>query len=173
MAHSLSSLAAETARFTAVHAALVTEDEASLNWLVTGAVLMVQQASVLALSEAGADLPVLPGPGELVARVADPANLPQPYTAPMKPEDHRALERVVAARNDVMHPKPGGLGLRAEDLPDGLVIAVKLVRHLLLTQPVRPSMVEAGDAAALAHSLDLIESSVDFWRTVIQARRGS
>ncbi|MEQ9314501.1 MAG: hypothetical protein RLN72_01540 [Henriciella sp.] len=173
MADSLSSLATETARFTAVHAALVTEDEASLTWLVTGAVLMVQQAAVLALSEAGADLPVLPGPGELVARVADPADLPQPYTAPLKPEDHRALDRIIAARNDVMHPKPGDLGLHAEDLPDGLMVAVKLVRHLMLTQPVRPSMVEQGDAAEMSHSLDLIESSVDFWRTVIQSRRGS
>ncbi|MGB3627468.1 MAG: hypothetical protein WA989_16680 [Henriciella sp.] len=170
MAQSLPSLINESARFTAVHAALVSDDQTSVTWLVSGAILMVQQACVLALSEAGADMPAMPGPNELVVRVADPAILPQPYTAPMKPDDHRALERVVAARNDVMHPRPGGLHLEADMLPDGVLTAVKLVRHLLLTQPVRPSMVEASDAAAVSHSLELIESSVDFWKTVLKAR---
>ncbi len=65
MTHALSDQIAETARFTAVHAGLVSEDDASLAWLVTGAVLMVQQACVLALSEAGAELPLMPGPASL------------------------------------------------------------------------------------------------------------
>lgn len=168
MAQSLPSLINESARFTAVHAALVSDDDTSVGWLVTGAILMVQQACVLALSEADAEMPAMPGPNELVVRVADPAILPQPYTAPLKPNDHRRLERLVAARNDVMHPRPGGLRLDVAPLPDGALTAVKIVRHLVLTQPVRPSMVAAGDAAAISHSLQLIESSVDFWKTVIQ-----
>ena len=157
----------ETARFTAVHAALAPEDESSDPWLLTGTVLMVQQAATLALSEAGAELPVMPGPGELVARVSDPDHLPQPYTAPLKPEELRALDVVIAARNRVMHPHPGGLDLNAAALPGGLVVAAKLVRHLILTQPARPSMVERAQAASIGESLRLLETSVDFWRTVI------
>ena len=157
----------ETARFTAVHAASAPEDTASVPWLLTGAVLIVQQACTLALSEAGAELPAMAGPAELVARVADAEHLAQPYTAPLKPAHHRALDAVIAARNSVMHPRPDGLAIDARALPDGLEVATGLVRHLLLTQPVRPSMVSDAEAASIRHSLDLIDMSVDFWRTVL------
>ena len=157
---------AETARFTAVHAGLVCEEETSLPWLVTGTVLMSQQAAVLALSEAGAELPAMGGPGELVARTADPSWLEQPFTAPLKPADHRAFGEVVAARNQVMHPRPGGLAIDRAGLPDGLLVATALVRHLLLTQPVRPSMVDRASAHAIGDSLGLIETAVDFWKTL-------
>jgi len=167
MATSLIQQIDETARFTAVHAALAPEDEASVPWLLTGAVLMVQQAATMALSEAGAELPVMAGPGELVARVANADYLAQPYTAPMKPDHHRALDAVIAARNSFMHPKPAGLALDMAGLPAGLDVAVGLVRHLVLTQPVRPSMVGQPQAASIRHSLELVETSVDFWKTVI------
>ena len=167
MSVSLAEQIVDTARFTAVHSGLVSQDEASLPWLVTGAVLMVQQASVLALSEAGAEIPLMPGPGELVARVGDPACLPQPFTAPLRPADYRAFERVVAARNDVMHPRAHGVSLQSSTLPDGLMVAVKLVRHLVLTQPVRPSMLAETEADILRAVLKQIEENVDFWRTVI------
>ena len=166
MAHTLSRQIADTARFTAVHAGLVPEDEASLPWLVTGAVLMMQQACTLALHEAEAELPVMPGPGELAVRVGDEACLVQPYTVPLKPEHYRALEELINARNGVMHPKPDGLDIETGGLPDGLVVATRLVRHLVITQPVRPSMVDTDEAASIGHSLELIDSAVDFWRTV-------
>ncbi|WP_084420651.1 hypothetical protein [Henriciella litoralis] len=167
MRHPISSSLADTAKFTAVHAALVSETDESLPWLVTGAVLMVQQACVMSLSEAKAEIPAMPGPAELVARVADPATLAQPYTAPLLAADHRAFERVVGARNDVMHPRASGLLLDGAPLPDGLLVAVRLVRHLAITQPVRPSMMEASDAARLGDALSQIETSIDFWRTVL------
>lgn len=157
----------ETTRFTAVHAGLVCEDESSLPWLVTGAVLMSQQACTLALSEAGAELPALGGPGELLARAGDPARLEQPYTAPLKPEDHRAFDVLVAARNGVMHPKPGGVALEPSGLPQGLLTVTGLVRHLVLTQPVRPSMIDMAAAATIGEGLALIETSVDFWKTLL------
>jgi len=157
----------ETARFTAVHAASAPEDAASVPWRLTGAVLMVQQACTLALSEAGADLPAMPGPAELVARVADAEHLAQPFTAPLKPAHHRALDAVIAARNSFMHPRPDGLAIEARGLPDGVEVATGLVRHLILTQPVRPSMVSASEAASIRHALDHIDMSVDFWRTVL------
>jgi len=166
MVHPLSRELADTAKFTSTHAILVSETETSLPWLVTGMVLMVQQACVMALSEAGAELPAMPGPGELVARVADPACLAQPFTAPLRAEDHRAIERVVAARNDVMHPRPRGLNLDARPLPGGIVVCSRLVRHLAITQPVRPSMVDGHDAAVLGDALSLIETSADFWASV-------
>lgn len=85
MAHPLSAPLADTTKFTASHAGMVPEVDSSLPWLVTGAVLMVQQAAIMALSEAGAELPLMPGPNELVARIADATVLEQPFTAPMKP----------------------------------------------------------------------------------------
>ncbi|WP_084399351.1 hypothetical protein [Henriciella aquimarina] len=157
----------DTARFTAVHAALAPEDETSVPWLLTGAVLMVQQVATLALAEAGAELPAMPGPSELVARVANKDHLAQPYTAPLKPADHRAFQAIVEARNSVMHPGADGLSVDRAGLPEGLLVAAGLVRHLILTQPVRPSMVGAEQAASIRESLTLIETSVDFWRTVL------
>ncbi|MEE2877558.1 MAG: hypothetical protein VX593_01015 [Pseudomonadota bacterium] len=167
MATSLIQQINETARFTAVHAALVPEDTTSAPWLLTGAVLLVQQSCTLALSEAGAELPAMPGPAELVARVSDSQHLPQPYTAPMKPEQFRALNTMIAARNSFMHPKPDGLSLNQAELPDGVLVASHLSRHLILTQPVRPSMVGDEHAASIRESLRLVETSVDFWRTVV------
>lgn len=167
MAHPLSAPLADTAKFTASHAGMVPEVDSSLPWLVTGAVLMVQQAAIMALSEAGTELPLMPGPNELVARIADETVLEQPFTAPMKPADHRAFEHVVAARNDVMHPRPTGTKVDAVRLPDGLMVAVGLVRHLALTQPVRRFMVGEADQAILRDALGQIETSVSFWRTVL------
>ncbi|RIJ24212.1 hypothetical protein D1224_08210 [Henriciella barbarensis] len=166
MVHPLSRQLADTAKFTSTHAILVVETETSLPWLVTGAVLMVQQACVMALSEAGAELPAMPGPGELVARVSDAAFLEQPYTAPLRPEEHRAIERVIAARNDVMHPRPKGLSLDARALPEGLFTCTKLVRHLAITQPVRPSMMDGHDLVVIQDALGLIDTSADFWASV-------
>ena len=167
MVQPLSQQIAETARFTAVHAGLVPEDEASLPWLVTGAVLMMQQACTLALSEAGAEIPAMPGPGELAARAGDEGVLAQPFTAPLKPADYRALETLVAARNAVMHPRPEGLDLPSEGLAEGVITAAGLVRHLVITQPVRPSMIGPGETASIGESLRQMETAADFWRTVI------
>ena len=166
MVHPLSRELADTAKFASTHAIMVIETETSLPWLVTGAVLMVQQACVMALSEAGAELPAMPGPGELVARAADPAYLEQPFTAPLRPDDHRAIEWVVAARNDVMHPRAKGLNLDARPLPQGLLACTKLVRHLVITQPVRPSMMDGHDAVVVNDALALIETSADFWASI-------
>ena len=49
----------ETVRFTAVHAARYPDDATSGPWLVTGAVLMTQQAAALALRSAGDAIPAL------------------------------------------------------------------------------------------------------------------
>ena len=108
----------------------------------------------------------MPGPGELVARASDPAFLEQPYTAPLRPEEHRAIERVIAARNDVMHPRPKGLSLDARALPEGLFTCTKLVRHLAITQPVRPSMMDGHDLVVIQDALGLIDTSADFWASV-------
>lgn len=167
MTHPLSLQLADTARFTATHSVIVAEMGGSLPWFLTGTVLMVQQACVMALSEAGEDLPAMAGPGELVARVSDPAVLEQPYTAPLKAENFRAFEAVVAARNDVMHPREHGLKLDPRRYPDGIRTAAGLVRHLCLVQPVRPSMMDGHDAAVLRDALELIETSVDFWQTLM------
>ena len=76
MVHPLSRELADTAKFTSTHAILVSETETSLPWLVTGMVLMVQQACVMALSEAGAKVVREPGPmkhgSTVIAFVEDP-----------------------------------------------------------------------------------------------------
>ncbi|MEM5515823.1 hypothetical protein WNY37_02605 [Henriciella sp. AS95] len=165
--HPLSTHLADTAKFTASHAGMVPEVDSSLPWLVSGAVLMVQQACVIALSEAGAELPLMPGPNELVARVADETILAQPFTVPLKPAQHRAFEPLVAARNDVMHPRPTGLNIDAARLPDAIIVATTITRHLALTQPVRRFMIADTDQAAIKDALGQIETSVEFWRTVL------
>lgn len=167
MNHPLSHPLADTAKFTATHSVLVAEAGTSLPWLLTGVVLMVQQACVMALSEAGEALPAMAGPGELVARVGDPSVLEQPYTVMMRPEDYRAFEAVVAARNDFMHPRPHGMKLQPGRYPDGIRAGLRLVRHLALVQPVRPFMMDGHDAVVLGDSLDLIEASLDFWLTLM------
>ncbi len=85
----------------------------------------------------------------------------------MKPEDHRAFERVVAARNDVMHPRPAPRAIDGSVLPAGLNVAVNLVRHLVLTQPVRPSSVTPEAGALIHDALRQVDTGVDFWQTVL------
>ena len=82
-------------------------------------------------------------------------------------EAEARLDAVIAARNSFMHPKPDGLALEMAGLPEGLLVTCHLTRHLILTQPARPSMVSEERAASIRESLRLAESSVDFWRTVI------
>ena len=151
-----------TLRFTVAQSGLVGDADQASEWVVVGSVLMVQQAATMDLHGVGADLPVMASPGELVARVTDPDILEQPFTVMLKPHEFRAFDKIVDARNRFMHPKPDRPALAISAVVEGLVVCAKLVRHLVVTQPVSQAVSALDARAELARLLGLYDDAVQF-----------
>lgn len=158
----MSSLAAskallETAQFTAHQARLYADaPEKSGPWLVTGAVLMAQQAAALALKAADDTIPEQAGATELLLRAANRDRLPPPYTLPFGMAARQGFDRLVEARNSFMHPRGIAWFVSDETLMRGLPVATDTVRHLLLTQPIEQGL--CAEPEALTEALADIDS---------------
>lgn len=156
-----SSVLRDTVRFTATHAGLYADaPEVSGPWLVTGAVLMAQQAAALALKQAGDSIPEQAGATELLLRAASKDRLPPPFTLPFGFTARQGFDRLVEARNAFMHPRGVGWFVSAQTLSRGLPVAVAAVRHLILVQPVSPDLCQ--DRTGLNDALEIIEALADF-----------
>lgn len=155
----------ETARFAAVHAGLYTDQPASAPWLVTGAVLMAQQAAALALVSAGDGVPDQSGATELILRAASRDRLAPPYTLPLPMAGRQAFDRLVEARNMFMHPRAVAWHVSPDTLSRGLAQSTRIVRHLVLTQPVVPDLVAAHEQAQLRENLEQIDALAEFLST--------
>lgn len=162
----MSSLAAskalsETAGFTALQARLYADaPDKSGPWLVTGAVLMAQQAAALALKAADDVIPEQAGATELLLRAANRDRLPAPYTLAFGMAARQGFDRLVEARNSFMHPRGLAWFVSDETLVRGLPITTATVRHLLLTQPVKLELCD--DPAVLSTALSEIDALADF-----------
>lgn len=162
----MSSLAAskallETAGFTAHHARLYADaPEKSGPWLVTGAVLMAQQAAALALKAADDTIPEQAGATELLLRAANRDRLPPPYTLPFGMAARHGFDRLVEARNSYMHPRGMSWFVSENTLARGLPVATGTVRHLLLTQPIEREL--CNDQVALSQAFADIDALADF-----------
>ncbi len=154
-----------TARFTATHAGLYPDQTESATWLVTGAVLMAQQAGALALTAAGELIPAQTGATELVLRAASQKRLPPPYTLPLTLSARAEFDRLVEARNAFMHPRGESWHVMPNVLARGLPVSVRIVRHLVLTQPVIPDLIARADEAVLDDYLNQIVSLAEFLET--------
>lgn len=151
----------ETARFTAHQARLYADaPDKSGPWLVTGAVLMAQQAAALALKAADDSIPEQAGATELLLRAAHKERLPPPCTLPFGMAARSGFDRLVEARNSFMHPRGTIWFVSETTLTQGLPVAVQAVRHLMLTQPIDPSL--CSDPRALDDALGDIEALADF-----------
>ncbi len=151
-----------TARFTAVHAGLFADQAESAPWLVTGAVLMAQQAAAMALVAAGDGVPAQAGATELVLRAASKDRLKPPFTLPMPMSARHAFDRLVESRNMFMHPRALAWHLGPNTLARGLPVSVRIVRHLVLTQPVVPHLIGTSAQADLREYLEQIGVLADF-----------
>lgn len=162
----MSSLAAskallETATFTAHQARLYADaPEKSGPWLVTGAVLMAQQAAALALKAADDTIPEQAGATELLLRAANRDRLLPPYTLSFGMAARHGFDRLVEARNSFMHPRGVAWFVSEDTLVRGLSVATGTVRHLLLTQPIEGELCD--DHEALTEALADIEALADF-----------
>lgn len=152
----------ETVRFTAVHAARYPDDATSGPWLVTGAVLMTQQAAALALRSAGDAIPAQVGATELLLRAASKDRLPPPFTLPFGAAARQSFDRLVEARNAFAHPRGMAWFVSSDTLRRGLPVATATVRHLILVQPVLDNLITPEDQRAVQDHLDAIEALADF-----------
>lgn len=152
----------ETVRFTAVHAERYPDDEASAPWLVTGGVLMAQQASAIALRAAGDSIPAQVGATELLLRAASKDRLPAPFTLPFGAAARQGFDRLVEARNMFAHPRGTVWFVSTDTLARGIPVAVRTVRHLILTQPVLADLVPPADQDRVRSDLQAIEAFAEF-----------
>lgn len=121
---------------------------------------MAQQAAALALKAADDTIPAQSGATELLLRAANKDRLPPPYTLPFGLAARQAFDRLVDARNTFMHPRGMVWFVSDDTLARGLPVATSTVRHLLLTQPIKPGL--CAGPAALGTALSDIESLADF-----------
>ena len=146
----------ETARFCADQAMMCGEGHAPARpFLVTGLVLMAQQAASLALKEAGDLIPAQTGATELLLRCASPKHLPQPCTLPFEADRRRRFDQLVERRNAFMHPRGMDWIIADPCLSDGLDTVGFITDHLHLTQPVNAACLSAPQRAALEDALDI------------------
>jgi hypothetical protein len=131
-------------------------------WVVTGGVLMAQQAAVIALRAAGDAIPAQAGGTELLLRAASKDRIPAPFTLPFSSAARHAFDRLVEARNAFMHPRGETWFVSAETLSRGMPEATKVVRHLILTQPILNDLVSPAQQEELASSLKGIDAFSEF-----------
>ncbi|MEM6554891.1 MAG: hypothetical protein AAF642_03400 [Pseudomonadota bacterium] len=131
-------------------------------WVVTGGVLMVQQAAVIALRAAGDSIPAQAGGTELLLRAASKDRLPAPFTLPFSAVDRHAFDRLVDARNAFMHPRGVTWRVSANTLQYGMPVATKVVRHLILTQPILNDLVSPAEQDRLRDDLQAMDTFADF-----------
>ena len=139
----------ETVRFTAARFEACSTETAFDPWVVTGAVLVAQQAAVLALRAAGDAIPAQAGGTELLLRAASKDRLPAPFTLPFGAAARQSFDRLVEARNAFMHPRGVLWHISADTLHRAMPVATRTVRHLILTQPILPDLVSPDQQAML------------------------
>ncbi|MEL6725775.1 MAG: hypothetical protein AAFP81_13005 [Pseudomonadota bacterium] len=152
----------ETVRFTQSRFERCVTEQSFDPWVVSGGVLMAQQASVLALRAAGDAIPAQAGGTELLLRAASKDRLPAPYTLPFGTAARQSFDRLVEARNAFMHPRGTLWHVSAETLSRGLPVATRVVRHLILTQPILPDLVSPKAQSQLADDLEAIDATAAF-----------
>lgn len=152
----------ETVRFTAVHAGRYPDDETSAPWLVTGGVLMAQQAAAIALRAAGDSIPAQVGATEILLRAAAKDRLPAPFTLPFGAAARQSFDRLVEARNSFAHPRGINWFVSTDTLTRGLPVALKSVRHLVLTQPVLNDLVSPDQQSVIKADLNAIAGFAEF-----------
>lgn len=152
----------ETVRFTSARFGECVTEQAFDPWLVAGGVLMAQQAAVIALRAAGDRIPAQAGGTELLLRAASKDRLPAPFTLPFGAAARQSFDRLVDARNAFMHPRGLTWFVSADTLARGMPVACRVVRHLILTQPVLDDLVSPALQADLQDHLRAIEAFADF-----------
>lgn len=155
----------DTVRFTAQRFEVYLTTQVEDPWIVTGSVLMAQQAAAIALRAAGDSIPTQAGATELLLRAASKDRLPAPYTLPFGLAARQSFDRLVEARNTFMHPRGTLWHVSRETLARGLPVAARAVRHLMLTQPVFEDLVTPDQQAALQSDFSAIDAAVEFIAT--------
>lgn len=148
----------DTVRFTARRFETYLSTQVEDPWIVTGGVLMAQQAAAIALRAAGDSIPAQAGATELLLRAASKDRLPAPFTLPFGMAARQSFDRLVEARNAFMHPRGTLLHISQETLARGLPVAARSVRHLILTQPVKFINILAEREDDIRFNLNVIQT---------------
>ena len=152
----------DTIGFTMSRFGLCVTEDVYDPWVVTGGVLMAQQAAVIALRAAGDTIPAQAGGTELLLRAASKDRVPAPFTLPFSAVARHSFERLVEARNAFMHPRGATWHVSADTLSRGMPVATEVVRHLILTQPILNDLVSPTEQDRLRKDLQAIDTFSDF-----------
>lgn len=170
MSETLVSISAEeTLTETVMAAAMVIDTTWALNVttlapvVVTSACLMAQQAAAIALRAAGDIIPAQAGATELMLRAANRERLPAPHTLPFQSEARQSFDRMVAARNSYMHPRGETWEVDKKVMGEGLMTAVRIVRHLIIIQPIVPGLIPQRDVKEFENNLQNLDDFGGFY----------
>lgn len=179
--------------FSAMQAERVVEDPGAFRWLVVAMTLGVQNACLCALDTGdeygtrgmtrtdaksvkrwtrngrqGAPPvavrePRIVSPTELLRRVGDPYFLRPPYQLPLNREINKAFGELVDLRNTFLHFSDDGWTVDLREIPPVVLTAVRVVRHLSVTQPVYLKRAGRNHRERVAAALDRIEAAMEHY----------
>lgn len=179
--------------FAAQQAGQAAEDPGAFRWLVISMVLGVQNACLCALDfddEYGtrgmrfADArtirhwtrngrkgpqprairdPRIVSPLELLDRVGDKKFLRPPYTLPVTRQIASDFDALNDLRNTFLHFSEDGWTTDLREIPQLVLTACQVIRHLAVTQPAYLRNAERGHRDRVAHALDTIELAMEHY----------
>lgn len=154
----------ETVDFTTVRYGMCATCEEYDPWIASGGVLMAQQAAAISLRAAGDTIPAQAGATELILRAASQDRLPAPFTLPFDAAARQSFDHLVEARNSFMHPRGLDWQVSTGTLALGLLVATRIVRHLILTQPVLADLISPDQQGKVRSNLESIDSWAEFFK---------
>ena len=179
--------------FAAQQAGQATDDPGAFRWLVISMLLGVQNACLCALDfddEYGtrgmrfADArtirhwtrngrkgpqpkairdPRIVSPLELLDRVGDAKFLRPPYTLPVTRQIASDFDALNDLRNTFLHFSEDGWTTDLREIPQLVLTACQIIRHLAVTQPAYLRNAERGHRDRVAHALDAIELAMEHY----------
>lgn len=179
--------------FSAQQAERVTDDPGAFRWLVIAMVLGVQNACLSALdhndefgtkgmtrsdarivtrwTRAGrrgpepqaVREPRIVSPLELLKRAGDPMFLRPPWQLPLTHHATEAFGHLVELRNTFLHFSEDGWAVDLREIPQLVLNACRVIRHLAVTQPIYLSLAGRNHRERVAMALDRIEAAMEHY----------
>lgn len=179
--------------FSALQADRVADDPGAFRWLTISMLLAVQNACLCALDfddEYGtkgmrfADArmirhwtksgrngpepkalrdPKIVSPLSLLDRVGDKKFLRPPYTLPLTREMEADFDALNDLRNTFLHFSEDGWTTDLREIPPLILNAVRIIRHLAVTQPAYLRNAERGHRDRVQHALDSIATAMEHY----------
>jgi hypothetical protein len=110
--------------------------------------------------------PRIVSPLELLRRTGDPFFLRPPYQLPLNRHMSEAFDDLVDLRNTFLHFSEDGWAMDLREAPSLILNAVRVIRHLSVTQPIYLRSAGRNHKERVGKALDRIEAAMEHYPSV-------